>query len=113
MQGDKHVRILMVNQYMINVILTVNLIILGMLYNISAVKSLNCMQKASQNTCSQLKASVYIQSNLNSSNTDGSFTMANSNSFLSTYEILPIAQEKKYLGKYSYFFMKLYVVCTH
>ena len=33
-----------------------------------------------------------IQSNLNSSNTDGSFTMVNSNSFLSPYEILPTAQ---------------------
>ena len=54
-----------------------------------------------------------IQSNLNSSNTDGSFTMANSNSFLSSYEILPLAQENKYLGKFSYFIMKLYVVCTH
>ena len=32
-----------------------------------------------------------VQSNLDSSNTDGSFTMANSNSFLSPYEILPIA----------------------
>ena len=37
-----------------------------------------------------------IQSNLDGSNTDGSFTMANSNSFLSPYEILPIAQENKY-----------------
>ena len=35
-----------------------------------------------------------IQSSLNISNTDGSFTMAYSNSFLSPYEILPIAQEK-------------------
>ena len=34
-----------------------------------------------------------VQSSLNSSSTDGSFTMANSNSFLSPYEILPIAQE--------------------
>ena len=50
-----------------------------------------------------------IQSNLNSSNTDGSFTVANSNSFLSPYEILPLAQENKYLGKFSYFIMKLYV----
>ena len=33
-----------------------------------------------------------IQSNLDSSNTDGSFTMANSNSFSSPYEVLPIAQ---------------------
>ena len=36
-----------------------------------------------------------LQSNLNNSNTDGSFTMVHSNSFLSPYEILPIAQEKK------------------
>ena len=54
-----------------------------------------------------------IQSNLNSSNTDGWFTMANSNSFLSPYEILPLAQGNKYLAKFSYFIMKLYVVCTH
>ena len=51
---------------------------------------------------------VYIQSNI-----DGSFTMANSNSFLSPYEILPIAQENKYLRKFSYFIVKMYVVCTH
>ena len=36
--------------------------------------------------------------NFNSSKTDGSFIMANSNSFLSPYEILPIAQENKYLA---------------
>ena len=42
-----------------------------------------------------------LQSNLNTSNTDGSFTMANTNSFLSHYEILPITQENKYLGKFS------------
>ena len=57
--------------------------------------------------------SIHIQSNLDGSNTDGSFTMANSNSFLSPYEVLPIAQENKYLGKVSYFIGKLYVVCTH
>ena len=41
--------------------------------------------------------------------------MANSNSFLSPYKILPIAQENKYLylREFSYFVMKLYVVCTH
>ena len=55
---------------------------------------------------------VKIQSNLDS-NTDGSFTMANSNSFLSPYEIVAIAQENKYLRKFSYFIMKFYVVCTH
>ena len=37
-----------------------------------------------------------LQSNLNSSNTNGSFSMANSNSFSSPYEFLPIAQENKY-----------------
>ena len=54
-----------------------------------------------------------ILSNLNGSNTDGSFTMANSNYFLSPYEILPIAQENKYLGEFSYFIINLYVVFTH
>ena len=56
---------------------------------------------------------VYIQSNLNSSNTDGSFTIVYSNSGLRPYEILPIAQENKYLGFFSYSIMKLYVMCTH
>ena len=37
----------------------------------------------------------HIQLNLSSSNTDSSFTMANLNSFLSPYEILPMAQENK------------------
>ena len=52
---------------------------------------------------------LYTQSNLNSSNIDGSFTIAYSNSFLSQYEILIIAQEDKYLG----FFFLLYhaIVC--
>ena len=54
-----------------------------------------------------------IQSNLNSSNTDGSFTKVNSNSFLRPYEILPITQENKYLVKFSYSIMKWYVVCTN
>ena len=44
---------------------------------------------------------MQLQSNLNGSNTDGSFTMANSNSFFSPNEILPITQENKYLGKFS------------
>ena len=38
-----------------------------------------------------------IQYNLNGSNTDGSFTMDDSNFFFSPYQILPIAQENKYL----------------
>ena len=49
---------------------------------------------------------LHLQSNLNSSNTVGSFSMAKLNSFLSLYK-------NKYLGKFSYFIMKLYFVCTH
>ena len=60
-----------------------------------------------------IRSQSQVQSNLDGSNTDGSFTMANSNSFLSPYEILPTAQENKYLSKFSYFIMKLYVVCIH
>ena len=37
-----------------------------------------------------------IQSNFNGSNTDGSFTMAYSNSFFSPYGIFPIPQGNKY-----------------
>ena len=41
-------------------------------------------QKGSKTILTELSPiEVYLQSNLNSSNTDGSFTMANSNSFLS------------------------------
>ena len=54
-----------------------------------------------------------IQYNLNDSNPDGSFTVDDSNSFFSPYKILPIVQENKYLGIFSYFIMELYVVCTH
>ena len=55
----------------------------------------------------------FIQSNLDGSNTNGLFTMANLNLFLSPYEILPIAQAKQIFKKFSYFIVKLYVVCTH
>ena len=44
-----------------------------------------------------------LQSNLDGSNTDGSFTMAYSSPFLSPYEILPIAQENKYLEKFLFY----------
>ena len=56
---------------------------------------------------------IYLQYNLNGSNTDGSFTVDDLNSFFSPYKILPVAQENKYLGIFSYFIMELYVVCTH
>ena len=54
-----------------------------------------------------------IEYNLNGSNTDGSFTVDDSNSFFSPTKILPLAQENNYLGIFSYFIVKLYVVCTH
>ena len=41
-----------------------------------------------------------LQSNLDGTNTYGSFTMASSNSFLSPYESLLIAQENKFLRKF-------------
>ena len=41
----------------------------------------------------------YLQSNLSNLSTDGSFTIANSYSFLNPYENLSIAQENKYSGK--------------
>ena len=56
---------------------------------------------------------TYIQYTLSGSNTDGWFTVDDSNSFFSPYKILPVAQEKKCLGISSYFIMELYVVCTH
>ena len=42
---------------------------------------------------------IALQLKLDGSNTDGSFTMANSNSVLESYKILPIAQENKYEGE--------------
>ena len=39
--------------------------------------------------------------------------MINSNMFFSPYEAPTIAQENKYLGKFSYFIIDLYVECTH
>ena len=51
-----------------------------------------------------------IQSNLNSSNTDGSFSMANSNSFLSPYGILPMAQVNKCLGFFIIYHKIIYCV---
>ena len=56
---------------------------------------------------------AHLQYNLNGSNTDGLLTVDDSNSFFSPYKIFPIAQENKYLEIFSYFIMKLYVVCTH
>ena len=49
----------------------------------------------------------HLQSNLSSLNPDASFTMADSNSFLSPFEILPIAPENKYI-----FLSYHEIVCT-
>ena len=59
--------------------------------------------------------SIYLQYNHNGSNTDGSFTIDDLNSFFIPYKILPIAKENKYLliGISSYFIMELYVECNH
>ena len=48
-----------------------------------------------------------VQWNLNSSNTDGSFTMANSNSFLSPSEIPLILREKKILQEIFLFYHEI------
>ena len=53
-----------------------------------------------------------IQSNFNGSNTDGSFTMAYSNSFLSPYGFFPIAQEKKILREIFLFYYEI-VCCVY
>ena len=44
---------------------------------------------------------------------DDLFTLDDSNSFFSPYEILPIAQENKYLGNFFYLSKKLYAACIH
>ena len=44
----------------------------------------------------QLTLFPSIYSNFDISNTDGSFTLDDSNSFSSPYEIFPITQENKY-----------------
>ena len=51
-----------------------------------------------------------VQYNLNGSNPDGSFTVDDSNPFLSPYEFLPIAQENKYLRKFSFYRRIVYCV---
>ena len=55
---------------------------------------------------------IDVQSNLSSSNTDGSFTMDKSNSFLSSYEILPIAQANKYIRIFFLFYHEI-VYCVY
>ena len=79
------------------------------------------INKDDSNTLSNQEPSVFeslefycsiIQSNVNSSNPDASFTMANLNSFLSSYEILPIAQEEKAFRKIFLFYQEI-VCCLY
>ena len=78
----------------------------------SSVASSGCSTTISGKQGNKECSEQELQPNLNSSNIDCSFTMAIFYSFLSPYEILRIAQENKYLRKFSYFITKLYVVCT-
>ena len=53
-----------------------------------------------------------LQSNPDSSNTDGSFILANSNAFLSPCEVLPIAQENKTFRELFLFYREI-VCCVY
>ena len=61
--------------------------------------SLSAFRKSQKNILplkhQDIRNKISIQSNLNSSNSDSSFIVANPNSFLSTYEILPTAKKQK------------------
>ena len=56
---------------------------------------------------------VHVQYNLNGSNTDGSFTVDDSNSFFSPYKILPIAQENKYIMIFFFLFYHGIACCVY
>ena len=55
---------------------------------------------------------ILLQSNLDSPNTDGLVTVDNSNSFLSSCEILKIDQENKYLGKFSHVILGNFLILS-
>ena len=54
----------------------------------------------------------HIRQNLDSLNTDGSFTMANSKSFLRPYEVLPVAQKKQIFTEIFLFYHEI-VCCVY
>ena len=54
-----------------------------------------------------------IQYNLNGSNTDGSFTVDDSNFFQSLQNSSNSSRKQMFRDLFSYFIMKLYVVYTH
>ena len=57
-------------------------------------------------------SNICIQYNLNGSNTDGSFTVHDSNSFFSPHKILQLAQENKYLMIFFLFYREI-VCCVY
>ena len=61
----------------------------------SAPANIKCIATESQH---EKIGNYCIQYNLDGSNTDGSFTVDDLNSFLSPEEILSIAKENKYFG---------------
>ena len=62
-------------------------------------------------TCNKL---IYIQYNLNGSNTDGSFALDDSNFFFQSLQNSSNSSRKQIVNDFfSYLIMKLYVVCTH
>ena len=61
-----------------------------------------------------LMITTHLQSNLESLNTDCSFTMANSNSFLSPYEVFLTAHENKYnVFREIFLFYREIVCCVY
>ena len=62
---------------------------------------------------SQIHQYFNIQYNLNGMNTDGAFTLDDSNSFFSPYKILSIAQQNKYLGIFFSYFYRGIVCCVY
>ena len=62
---------------------------------------------------SAIHHSEHIQSNLNSSTIDSSFTVANSDSFLVPSKVFRRLQKTHIWGFFLYYIMELYVVRTH
>ena len=60
----------------------------------------------------EVVVAVVVQSNLDSSNTDGSFTMANSNSFLRRYEFFSVSSRKQIFREIFLFYREI-VCCVY
>ena len=60
-----------------------------------------------------MPVNIHVQYNLNGSNTDGSFTMDDSNSFFQSLQKSSNSSRKQIFRDFFYFILELYVVCTH